>query len=58
MTKTDFLLERLNANKLPQNIIKDALRGSKGIKKADIGKYARGVVQDYLDKMVENNGGK
>ena len=53
MTKTEELMQFLAEKRVPQDVLKDAVRDSKHVKKADIMKYAREVLQDYLDGVVE-----
>ena len=53
MNKTDTLINFLAEKRVPLDIVKDAVRDSKKVRKEDIMKYARKVLQDYLDWVVE-----
>ena len=53
MTKTDTLINFLAYKRVPLDIIKSAVRDSKKVRKEDIMKYARKVLQNYLDGVVE-----
>ena len=52
MTKSDYLLDYLNSKRVPQDVIKTAVRDSKDVPKKSIDLYAAVVLRRWREKKL------